>query len=402
MENTRPFAGYFDAMIEFYDEKPICNYLAPLFFCPKKLIYILPDGENLHRMKNQVLRFFRYREFVCQIDFISADLNTREGVEDALKQALSVHPGACLDITGGNDFTLFSAGGYCRELSLPVIAYHKRTNAFSPVAGCPFEGDIPCDIRLTAEDFVEMSGGSVVKSGRMTGETASHLFDIIEPIFRLTLRSRGAWASQVQYFQSVFSSAGEGVYRDLRAPMVIRGGRSGSARCNPRLMEELLAIGALTEWREEQEVARFSFRDRQTAEALCDVGMWLELFVYRGALQSGFFDDVRISCIVDWNGVENEPANVLNELDVVVSRKVTPCFISCKSGVPTTAALNELHALTNLLGGRNARAILATGARLPQESPSVYQRAKEMGIGIISRVELETGQLEVCLEELTR
>ncbi len=57
----------------------------------------------------------------------------------------------------------------------------------------------------------------------------------------------------------------------------------------------------------------------------------LELYVYKACVDTGAFDDVSASVVVDWEG-DNLQGDVSNELDVVATRGVTPLFISCKTG----------------------------------------------------------------------
>ena len=118
-------------------------------------------------------------------------------------------------------------------------------------------------------------------------------------------------------------------------------------------------------------------------QCLLDVGIWLELFIYKVCRESDFFCDVQISVVVDWNGDEEESINTINEIDLVLTHGITPVFVSCKTGIPTTTTLNELHTLTELFGGRYAKCVLATMCKLSEVSPSTYKRALDMGIHVI-------------------
>lgn len=74
-------------------------------------------------------------------------------------------------------------------------------------------------------------------------------------------------------------------------------------------------------------------------------GDWLEEAVYQAALQSGKFDDVRKNLFIRRNG-RNE--NVINELDVVVTRNGLLGVCSCKAGkIIRNDDLYELEALSS-------------------------------------------------------
>jgi len=130
------------------------------------------------------------------------------------------------------------------------------------------------------------------------------------------------------------------------------------------------------------------------------VGMCLELFVYKTALEADFFDDVSISVIIDWNGRIAEPNDTTNEIDVMLTKGLTPVFISCKTGIPSTASLNEVHTLATRLGGSFAKPVLATMNNLKETAPSLCNRAAELGVTLIELDDLVDGRLEGILRKL--
>ena len=211
-----------------------------------------------------------------------------------------------------------------------------------------------------------------------------------EAVFKLFMRNTRRWNRFVQYLQATTSIEGKPL--SITAP--IRKQKRGSMLvCDEGLMHELEKIGMIEDLRFKGDRVSYRFRSMTVRQCLNDIGVWLELYVYKTARDCGGFDDARISVVVDWNAVEDEAYNTINELDVVLTYGVRPVFISCKSGIPNTTALNEIKMLTNLFGGSHAKGVLATMCDLKKEAPAAYQRALDMGIGVIDKDDFTSGML---------
>ena len=124
----------------------------------------------------------------------------------------------------------------------------------------------------------------------------------------------------------------------------------------------------------------------------------LELYVYKACLDTGLFDDVITSAIVDWEGSGLQSA-VTNELDVMCTKGITPVFISCKTCDVRTEALNELAILRDRFGGRIARAAIVTAER---GGTAMRNRAGELSIDVIDLNDLTAGRIEKRLRGLMR
>ena len=147
-----------------------------------------------------------------------------------------------------------------------------------------------------------------------------------------------------------------------------------------------------------EESVSFRFRDGQIRTWLRDVGSVLELYVYKACLDTGLFQDVRTSAVVDWEGDARGQA-VSNELDVMCTRGVTPVFISCKTCDVKTEALNELAILRDRFGGKMARAAIVTAER---GGTAMRNRASELGIMVIDLNDLTADRIDKRLKSLVR
>ena len=142
----------------------------------------------------------------------------------------------------------------------------------------------------------------------------------------------------------------------------------------------------------------FRFRDTQIRTWMRDIGSVLELYVYKACIDSGEFNDVRTSAVVYWEGYDSRTENaVSNELDVMCSKGVTPVFISCKTGVVQTEALNELAILRDRFGSNTAKAAIVTAER---GGGAMRNRAEELGITVIDINDLSTGRAVQRIKKL--
>ena len=103
------------------------------------------------------------------------------------------------------------------------------------------------------------------------------------------------------------------------------------------------------------------------------------------------FDSGETGVILDWDGVSN---GTKNEIDVILTRGVTPVFISCKNGDVSVDELYKVAAVADRFGGNfSRRAIIATSYFDPKSKaypgPSavnnIEDRARDMGIRTVEQ-----------------
>ena len=108
----------------------------------------------------------------------------------------------------------------------------------------------------------------------------------------------------------------------------------------------------------------------------------------------------RMSVIIDWDGPENDFACAVNEIDALLISCATPVFISCKSSVPSTAALNEIELYAKRFGGSFSKTVMITTCDAQKEAPTILKRAQEMKITLIDRHDLQERRFLKHLQKL--
>ena len=384
-----------ETLIELYDERPLENILGPEMFRPARVVYICPEAvARSAALQKQMRVFFSRRGLRVELIFFKADVFNADAVLALLRSILARYDDCAIDITGGTDAVLFAAGLLSAETDIPVFTYSRKKNSFYSIRRADFAEGRVCSLRYTVEDFFLMAGGSV-REGRVNNALLERYLPDFDPFFGVFLRFRNEWTKIVTFLQRVSAPNAEGVATlSVSGPYTVKGERGARIDAPEDALRALEGIGFLHELRITGEAVSFRFRDAQIRAWLRDVGSVLETYVYKACLDTGIFDDVRLSVIVDWEG-ENRANSVSNELDVMCCRGVVPLFISCKTCDVKTEALNELAVLRDRFGGQTARAAIVTAER---GNARMRNRASELNIQVIELSDLTAGRLQQRLK----
>ena len=103
------------------------------------------------------------------------------------------------------------------------------------------------------------------------------------------------------------------------------------------------------------------------------------------------FDDCQMSVTIDWDGITHTPLERIpetkNEIDVMLTRGMTPLFISCKNGDIGDEELYKLHTVATRFGGPRAKKMLIAtdlDRKSVAANRSFIQRAWDMDIFVVT------------------
>ena len=385
-------------LIELYDERPLENVLGTEMFRPERTVFICPPevAQNA-TLKRQLRAYFEHRGLDVETVFIEASLLDADKLEAALQRVIDTYPDCAMDIAGGTDTALFAAGRVSVPNALPVFTWSRKRNLFFNVMNAPYAHRVACDVRLSVEDCFLMAGGAA-RMGRVDNAVLTDYEDLYAPFFEVFMKHRVQWPHIVTYIQRLSQPRhDEAPGLTAAGPYEAKGEHGSRIECPRealRALERLGMIRGLSVDREEG--VSFAFRDMQVRTWLRDVGSVLELAVWKACLDSGAYQDVRTSVVVDWAGAK-VPDGVTNEIDVMTTRGVTPVFISCKVCDVRTEALNELAILRDRFGSGIARAAIVTAE--PTRAVTRH-RAEELGIDVIDLEDLQSGAWKALLGNL--
>ena len=107
-----------------------------------------------------------------------------------------------------------------------------------------------------------------------------------------------------------------------------------------------------------------------------------------------------VCAFIRWNEEETDEKKIENEIDVIAARGMGQLFISCKTGNPENAALNELVTMTRRFGNRYALPLFVGSKDVRKDFPSFTERARQMGVEVIGRDELDEDKMIRRLKQL--
>ena len=385
-------------LVELFDERPLENVLGVEIFHPEEVIYVCPEGTPEHA-RRQLKDYFAHRGIEAAMEFLYVNIYDTQKILELFRAILKDHPDAVMDITGGTDAVLFAAGLACSEAAIPVVTYSRTMNKFYSIQNAPSMHGYVCDITFSVEDCFLMAGGSMRK-GRVDNSILSRYMEDIDPFFEVFLKYRRRWDKIVTYIQRVSAAREDGTYSlSVQGDYTVKGEQGARLTAPEEALRDLEKIRMISGLKiVPEESVEFYFRDPQIRAWLRDVGSVLELYIYKACLDTGMFNDVRTSAVVDWNGDDRDNA-VSNELDVMCTRGITPVFISCKTCMIRTEALNELAVLRDRFGGEIARAAIVTAE---PAGASARNRAAELNIRIIDLNDLAEGNIGESIRSLMK
>jgi len=374
-----------NTLIELFDERPIENVLGTEVFTPCRTVFLCPPEAAQNKVIQSKLReYFEHRGVKTELIFLESSLYNADKLEKQLKSITEKYPDCVIEITGGTDAALFAAGRFCAETDVPVFTYSRKSHCFYNIRNAEFAEKAGSTVQHKVEDCFRMAGGAL-REGRVDNSVLSRYLDSFDPFFELYLRHRTEWTSAVGYFQRASQTEkGEHIPLEVSAPYTVKGEHGSRIDAPEAVLYDLQKLGYVSEVSIGDTVS-FKFKDRQIRAWLRDIGSVLELYVYKACLDSGLFNDVITSAVVDWEG-DFKADNVTNEIDVAAMQGIVPVFISCKTCEVSTEALNELAILRDRFGGKTAKAVIVTAHHCRSIT---RHRASELGISVIDLEDLE-------------
>ena len=385
-------------LIELYDDCPIENVLAADTFFPERIIFLCPSEIAQNKDKLQKMKeYFHHRGLDAEILFLDTSLFYADKVEKQLRRVAESYPDCAIDIAGGSDAALFAAGALSRENQVAVFTHSRKKQRFFDICNAPFADRLPFSVKYSVEDFFLMAYGAA-KPGRVENETLERYIDKIDAFFRLFLQYRRKWKTIVSWFQRASFSDKDGkISLAVDCSYELKGECSSRIQANEEALRDLERLGFLQDLEiVGEERVRFRFADEQIRYWLRDQGSVLEIYTWKACRDTGIFQDVRCSTIVEWER-GNSGEKVSNEIDVMAVRDAMPVFISCKTCAVDTGAINELAILRDRFGGNASRAFIVSTENC---RAITRRRADALDIDIITFQELRSCLLQDQIRSL--
>ncbi|MBR3250116.1 MAG: DUF1887 family protein [Erysipelotrichaceae bacterium] len=129
---------------------------------------------------------------------------------------------------------------------------------------------------------------------------------------------------------------------------------------------------------------RISFVNRKLRDIVMVSGTFLENYLYIKLNELHYFDDIKMSVIIDFSD-EKYSHPVRCEIDCLVIKDNQLLFCSCKSSKATTDDLNEIYVHNKMFGNSRSKAVMFVGEELDRRYPSIYAKGIELGIYVVDK-----------------
>lgn len=390
-------------LVELFDRRNLPNVVGVQAFSPENVVYIADRNACSKRKIESTEKFFKVMGIETKVHWRLVDMSNFGEVCAEIEGSVEKFGAEAIDVTGGRAYSYIAAGIICREKGIRAIYYDFKRNEFSDV----FSGEIieGKRIELKIAELIALNGGKVKANRHFAPEDDDYVMrDVIRTISEEYFKNAEGWNKFVTYMQRSARYYGEPSPAQLtfESPLTIT--KNGAKyRCVQGIMNRLADVGAFEEYYIEEDTLtlHYSYGSNKIKRLLTAYGDWLEMYTFMSAKDTGYFDDMQISVEIDWNGEIGEYGDVYNEIDGIYLKGVRALFVSNKlSGELRTEDLYEISIQAERFGDGLAVPVIVTAEKVPPKSSVAYNRAKELGVEIISCSDKKKGTVGEQLKRI--
>ncbi len=373
-------------LLELYDyTDPISNLVAVIGLQPEK-VFFFGELNRLQRPCHRQMLEKGVRVFCPQtdIDYLPGNPMDIDGMIERVGEIIERYTvdQCVVDLTGGHDLCLFAMGRIFERYGIPMVAYKVGKHALINITVPNSWESMPLKYKPTIQQMFAAVGGRLIRHGHLQlDDTRMVALKYALSVMDYLRKDATRWPHMVKYLQHALKTC-PSESRIYSVGMVLAAGHSTVA-CPVDMMIRLRDMGILSHLTMNLNELHFSFSHPALSEVMTDYGSWLELYVYKLALDSRLFDQVDTSVVVSWDNDEEPGNDIENEIDVIAIRGMGQLFISCKIGTVDQYDLYELVTLTRRFGSRYAVAVLVTMKDLRDTSPNLMIRAERLGVIVL-------------------
>lgn len=363
-------------LIKYYDKDVLKNIMAPLTIKPDRIVFLydkeIRDYSYFYGLKKC---FQRHMPHII-LEKSSVDILDMEDISKKTCAILEQESQYCMDLTGGSELMMIA--GYKVAMENDVCLYYTDLINGS-IINLKDNSYVMNTTSLTLEDFVEARGASFM--GNSHAEPKVERYNDILKMCMILFDNLQQWKKTCSYLQIVTARVPHHeLHIESRMGTSQKNGRKVSP--NRELLYAFEAFGFLKNLKMTKDRIQFTYSSLESKQYMINYGVWLELYVFIAAKKTGAFNDVELGMMIDWNAYDGSTV-AGNEIDVVLSDRSLPVFISCKLRQADTAALNELVVAKKRVGGWFSKGVLVAFGTDKQHQSGTYKRAQELGIAML-------------------
>lgn len=357
----------------FDDGNPINNVISTLTLDIDEVFYLYHHEAKKISFTNIEKVIKKYKDI--EINFLQLTDDRKE-----IKEIINKHKDVIVDVGGSKYLSLVLFE--CSENNR-IIYYDDEENVIKNYKShnIQYENVFKLDI----EDILRLKGG-VIKSHMHIAGKDTKTTNCVKRIFEDNLNNYSSFIRYIQKINSLISSknhSGNSYFINDEAYRRIIND------------EAYKYIGDLFTIKDNI----LTFKTSRLKEMVCVSGSFLENYIYIKLTESGLFDDVTMSAVIDFSDEKQKQA-VRCELDCLAIHNNHLLLISCKSNKADTNDLNEIFAHNARFGNNLSSPVLCLVEELDEKSPSIYAKAQELNVRIVDKSCFEKDNIAQCFKSI--
>lgn len=365
-------------LIEYYDKDVLKNIMAPLTLRPDKVIYLYDRGmEDMNVFRSLITCFAKSLPHLA-VEYYPVEITTVEKLRVATRRVVERYgaENCTLELTGGSELMMIA--GYKAGIETGIRMVHTDL-VRRCITDIETDEKLADTVTLTLENFIDAKGACFM--GESHRPPKPEQYEAIQEMARYLFRHLKDWKVTCSWLQTVAArTLPHELHMESRRETHMKNGKAVAPAVH--ILEQLEEKGFIRNLQVTKERVQFDFCTIEDRQYGISYGVWLELYVYVAAADSGAFDDVKLGTMIDWNVYDGLTIGG-NEIDVMLMDDSLPVFISCKLRDADTAALNELLIAKKRLGGWFSKGVIVTFSKEKQEKTGTYERCKELGLEML-------------------
>ncbi|MBQ6492412.1 MAG: DUF1887 family protein [Erysipelotrichaceae bacterium] len=349
-------------LLTVYDDKePLNNVVSELTLDVDEVFYVYHHDVSLNNFANIEAVVKRYKDIPVRFIQLHDD-------EKQLKELLDENPNMIIDV-GGAKYLSLLLFQLAQSGNNEMIYYDDEENVIKDYRDHKVSHREV--IRLTIEDVLKLRGGEIRDYMHHSVSDPKSK----ETIIRLVEENMENYSAFIKYMSKVNSLVNGADYVGNNTYLLNEEAI--------RLIKTDVAYKNIADlFRIEED--RIIFKTRKLKEMVCVSGAFLENYLYIRLTESGYFDDVKMSAVIDFaDDKYNHPVRC--EIDCLIIRNNHLLFVSCKSSKADTEALNEIYVHNTRFGNALSQPVLCVCEELDRKYPSIYAKGEELNIYLVDK-----------------
>ena len=356
--------------IDFFDKDIVSTLLPVNTMKPDKLCFLIDKRIITGKEVRHVEEAIEHMLPETELEFRPVDVDDFDDIYRELMDIINQNDDAqYIDLTGGTE--LMTACGYRAAVEknlIPIYVDVRREHVLNVITSEVIKNTE----HISLDDCLNAVGAKRLRDSKDTPEEED--YEKIKEIGEVIFSNVNAWQKLCQHIANAVSGN--------RSKMTVKVRPDDFGRESKRVARLCEAFSQQGFWRKIDPEA-YRFGSEKYKSYMTTFGTWLELYIYVKAKE--VFGDAELGVVIDWYEGDNIDTQD-NEIDVLVMKKSSPIFISCKMRKPVSADLYEVGYLADRLGGGRSKALLATTFPVKELGTSpkrMYQRMRKLRIGVI-------------------